>query len=232
VSIPGADAVRQIVAALDCAGEPHLRVLEAGCGRYRHITYPDAVRITGLDITAEELAHNEYVHEKIVGDVQSWQTQRQWDVVVCLYLLEHVDDPERGVANLLQWTRPGGLLVIAVPNVFSLKGLVTRATPFGFHDWFYRHIYRQPYAIFPTTMKPAIAPDALRRQLAGHRVVLERYSQESFSGLFGVLYQVVCGLLKVLTLGRWRPEDSNYLLVMRVHPGNSIVARHSGSAWS
>jgi SAM-dependent methyltransferase len=112
--------------------------------------------------------------------VQTWQTDRQWDAVVCIYLLEHVDDPARAVENLLRWTRPGGLLVIAVPNLDSLKGMVTRATPFGFHHWFYEHIYRLPYAIFPTTMRLAIAPRRLRRQVREHDVVHEEYAQEHF----------------------------------------------------
>ncbi len=208
-------AVQRLLAGLDHPTAPHLTVLEAGCGRYRHLRYPDSARITGLDISAEQIASNEYAHEKIVGDVQTWQTDRQWDAVICIYLLEHVDDPARAVANLLRWTRPGGLLVIAVPNLHSLKGMVTRATPFAFHHWFYTHVYRRPYAIFPTTMKPAIAPRRLRGQVAGHDIVHEEYAQEHFGPAVRPLYDLVIHALKFLTAWRWRPEDSNYLLVVR-----------------
>jgi 2-polyprenyl-3-methyl-5-hydroxy-6-metoxy-1,4-benzoquinol methylase len=215
VSIPGAAVVQRLLAGLAPADGPRLAVLEAGCGRYRHIRYPDAVEITGLDISAEQIANNEYAHEKIVGDVQTWQTERHWDAVICIYLLEHVDDPARAVRNLLSWARPGGLVVIAVPNLHSLKGLVTRATPFAFHHWFYQHVYRRPYAIFPTTMKPAIAPRRLRRQFAGHEIVHEEFSQEHFSPSVSFFYRVAINILKFLTLWRWRPEDSNYLLIAR-----------------
>jgi SAM-dependent methyltransferase len=215
VSIPGASVVQTLLASLATPTGPHLAILEAGCGRYRHLRYPDEVRITGLDISAEQLANNEYAHEKIVGDVQSWHTDRQWDAVICIYLLEHVDDPERAVRNLLRWTRPGGLVVIAVPNLCSLKGLVTRATPFAFHHWFYQHIYRRPYAIFPTTMKLAIAPRQLRRQVAGHEIVHEEFAQEHFNPPMRFFYGLAIRALKLLTLWRWRPEDSNYLLVVR-----------------
>jgi SAM-dependent methyltransferase len=214
VSIPGAAVVGRFLAGLAPAGSP-IEVLEAGCGRYRHIVYPDRVRITGLDISAEQLAGNEYAHEKVVGDVQTWPSDRQWDAVICIYLLEHVEDPASAVENLLHWTRPGGLLVIAVPNLYSLKGLVTRMTPFAFHHWFYQHVYRRPYAIFPTTMKPAIAPRRLRRQMAGHEIVHEEFSQEHFGPSVRLLYDLAIAFLKFVTLGRWRPEDSNYLLVVR-----------------
>lgn len=215
MSIPGTAIVQQLLIGLAPPTGGHLTVLEAGCGRYRHLRYPDSVRITGLDISAEQLANNEYAQEKIVGDVQTWQTDRQWDAVVCIYLLEHVDDPARAVENLLRWTRPGGLLVIAVPNLDSLKGIVTRATPFGFHHWFYEHIYRRPYAIFPTTMRLAIAPRRLRRQVREHDVVHEEYAQEHFGASVRFFYGLAIWTLKLFTLWLWRPEDSNYLLVVR-----------------
>lgn len=214
MSIPSAAAVGAMLAALPPATD-RLAVLEAGCGRYRHLVYPPGAVITGLDISAEQIANNEYAHEKLVGDVQTWSTDRQWDAVVCIFLLEHVDDPAAAVANLVGWTRPGGLLIIAVPNLHSLKGIVTRLTPFAFHHWFYRNVYRRPYAIFPTTMRPAIAPRRLRRQLAAHEVVHEAYAQEHFGPTIRPFYELAIGVLKLITLGRWRPEDSNYLLVVR-----------------
>ncbi len=47
-------------------------------------------------------------------------------------------DPARAALNQLEWTRPGGLLVIGVPNLWSLRGLITKLTPF----WFHRLVYR------------------------------------------------------------------------------------------
>ena len=36
--------------------------------------------------------------------------------------------------------RPGGRAVLALPNILSLKGLVTRFTPWWFHVWVYRRV--------------------------------------------------------------------------------------------
>lgn len=205
----------EIVADLAAERPGGLTILEAGCGRMSHWDYPEDAVVTGLDIAEDQLARNDRVQDKILGDVQTWRTDRQWDVVASVYVLEHLAEPRRAVENMLAWTRPGGLLVIAVPNALSLKGLVTKATPYGFHGWFYRNVYRRPHQIFPTVMDWSITPANLRRQLAGHGIVLERFSGETLGRAFDLPYRALVGLLRVLTLGRWRAGDSNYLLVVR-----------------
>jgi len=194
-------------------------ILEAGCGRLRHWAYPSQARISGVDISSRQLERNDFLDDKFLGDVQTWETDRQWDVVVSVYVLEHVDDPRRALANMVEWTKPGGLLVLAVPNALSLKGLVTKMTPFGFHGWFYRNIYRRPHAIFPTVMDFSITPANLRKQLADHEVVLEHFSEEAFNPPFSWIYRVLLGVLRLVSLGQWKPGNSNYLLVVQKPDG-------------
>ena len=215
MSVIRGSRLAEIVDDLAAGQAGELSILEAGCGRFRHWSYPRGATVSGLDISRDQLEQNEHIQEKFLGDVQTWQSDRQWDVVVSVYVLEHVDDPRGAVANMLSWTRPGGLLVLAVPNALSLKGLVTKATPFGFHAWFYRHVYGRPHDIFPTVMDWSITPANLRKQLAGHEVVLERLAGETLRPPFGVLFGALVGLLRVLTLGRWKPGNSNYLLAVR-----------------
>lgn len=207
----------QVVALLEdvCARRGGAEVLEAGCGRFRHFAYPSSMRIVGLDISPEQIARNDYAHETILGDVQTHRMDRRFDSVVSVFVLEHVPDPESALRNMRAWTSPGGLLILAVPNVYSLKGLVTKFTPFWFHHLVYRFVYRRPYEIFPTTMKTLIAPRSLRRFFARDELVIETYGEERLSGFFQPLYRAVLGVLRVLSLGRWRPERSNYFLVVR-----------------
>ena len=190
-------------------------ILEAGCGRFKHWEYPEGAQVSGVDISESQLDQNQHITEKFVGDVQTWETDRQWDVVISVYVLEHVDDPSRALANMVRWTKPGGLLVLAVPNALSLKGLVTKATPFGFHEWFYQYIYRRPHSIFPTVMDWSITPANLRAQLDGHEIQMERFTGETLGRLFNPLYKMLLGIGRILTLGRWNPGQSNYLLVVR-----------------
>lgn len=212
------DAIRRIQSLLDahlCAQDRPAAVLEAGCGRLKHFDYPDDAVIAGLDISQDQLDLNDHVHERILGDVQTWTTDRTWDTVVSMYVLEHLDDPVRTVANMLGWTRPGGLLVIGVPNLWSLRGLITRLTPFWFHELAYRWVYRRTMAPFPTVLKRDVAPARLRAQLIGCDLVYEGWAQERIRMPFALIYEVMIWSGKILSLGRWRPEDMNWYVVAR-----------------
>ena len=215
MSVLTTHAVDALIKAQENERGPGTTVLEAGCGRFKHFAYPETMRIAGLDISADQLARNDYADETFLGDVQTHEMDRQFDVVVSIFVLEHVDDPESALDNMLAWTKPGGLLVLAVPNALSVKGLVTKFTPFWFHHLAYRLIYRVEYSIFPTTMKFCIAPRALKQRLVGHEVVHEEYGEEKLAEPFHTLYRGAMGLLRILSLGRWRPERSNYQLVIR-----------------
>jgi len=214
VSVIISSGLAEIVEDLAASQSGPLTILEAGCGRLSHWTYPSGAVVSGLDISQDQLDRNDRVKEKFLGDVQTWETDRQWDVVASVYVLEHIEDPRRAVANMLSWAKPGGLVVLAVPNALSLKGLVTKFTPFGFHGWFYRNIYRRPHAIFPTIMDWSITPANLRKQMADHSIVLEHFDKETLSPSFDLPYRIMVGLLRVLSFGRWKAGNSNYLLVV------------------
>jgi len=209
------DAIENIMNAhLHGLGRP-AAVLEAGCGRFKHFSYPDDAVIAGLDISQEQLDLNDHVQERFLGDVQTWRTDRRWDAVVSMYVLEHLDDPARTVRNLLDWTRPGGIVVIGVPNLWSLRGLITKLTPFRFHELAYKLVYRRSIPPFPTTLKLGATPGNLRQQLAGCAMLHEGWAQERIRMPFALVYEGLIWAGKILSLGRWRPEDMNYYVVAR-----------------
>ncbi len=218
MAVMNLDAIRRIQTLLDehlhALGRP-ATVLEAGCGRLKHFTYPDDATIAGLDISQDQLDLNDHVHEHLLGDVQTWETDRTWDVVVSMYVLEHLDDPARAVDNMLRWTSPGGLLVIGVPNLWSLRGLITKYTPFWFHELAYKLVYRRTMAPFPTVLHRDVAPARLRERLGGCEAVYEGWAQERVRMPWGLVYGGLIWVGKVLSLGRWRPEDMNWYIVAR-----------------
>jgi len=215
VSVIDNSAVEGLIREQEARLGPGTTVLEAGCGRFKHFAYPDTMRIAGIDISPEQLELNDYADEKYLGDVQTFRLDRQFDAVVSIFVLEHLDDPPAALARMLEWTRPGGLLIIAVPNLMSVKGLVTKFTPFWFHHLAYRLFYRVEYSIFPTTLKASVAPRALRRFFADHEILLEEYGRETLARPFNYIYGGLMSLLRILSLWRWRPERSNYRLVVR-----------------
>jgi ubiquinone/menaquinone biosynthesis C-methylase UbiE len=101
------------------------------------------------------------------------------DLIVCWDVLEHVNAPERAMNEMARVLRPGGLAVLALPNILSLKGLITRFTPWWFHVWVYRRVLGDSSVgtdasdQFPTAFRFVLRPAGLRRlaQTCGLRVV-------------------------------------------------------------
>jgi SAM-dependent methyltransferase len=230
-------AMRQIVAR-HTRDMDTVRVLEAGCG-----SAPSPVGLdgrawyVGLDISERQLARNTWAHEKILGDVQSFDLPRdRFDVVACWDVLEHLPAPERAMDNLMRATRPGGLIVIKVPNPSSLKGVITRFTPYPVHVWVYRHIFGYPDAgsddlgPFPTHLRPVLAPPRLREfaRERGLEVELlgtyEAEIQAATRGRFRVTgrrWQAICILVTALSGGR---VDASATEVI------AVFAKSSGAA--
>lgn len=107
-----------------------LRVLEIGCGRGAFATYlvRAGAHVTAADfspaaveLTKEALAGR---GEALVADVQALPfPDESFDLVISLETLEHVPEPDRGLAELVRVTRLGGRLIVTTPNYLSIVGL-------------------------------------------------------------------------------------------------------------
>jgi 2-polyprenyl-3-methyl-5-hydroxy-6-metoxy-1,4-benzoquinol methylase len=139
-------------------GKTHIKLLEAGCGSASHIQFNAEVHAVGIDISSEELEKNTSVHEKIVGDIQEYSLpENEFDVVICWMVLEHLSRPKEALLNLTQTVRPQGLLILGFPNLLSVKGIITKFTPFCFHEQFYKFMkYKSRH--FPTFLRADILP--------------------------------------------------------------------------
>lgn len=203
-------------------------ILEAGCGSVSHLRFPPQSVLVGIDISPEQLERNNFVHEKILGDVQSYPLPNaRFDVIVCWEVIEHLPYPEKAIANFAQALKPNGLLVIAAPNPLSLKGLVTKLSPHWLHVAIYRYIFRDPHAgepgraPFKTFLRLATAPKRLqqlarRHQLetvfleavVGRQVVRLRRSNK-------VLYATYALLVLLCRLFSWRCDLTDFYAVFR-----------------
>lgn len=139
-------------------GKTRIKLLEAGCGSASHIRLNAEVHAVGIDISNEELEKNTSVHEKILGDIQGYPLpQDEFDVVICWMVLEHLPRPKDAMLNLGRAVRPQGLLILGFPNLLSVKGIVTKFTPFWIHEQFYRFM-RYKSRHFPTFLRTDILP--------------------------------------------------------------------------
>lgn len=225
------DAAREVAAAvqevLQTMSAPE--VFEAGGGSLCHVVLPHDARITAIDISPEQLDRNDYAQTKILGDLHTHELPPDsFDVIVCWNVVEHLERPDKVVDSFVKWVRPGGLIIIAAPNPSSLSGLITKYTPHGFHVFVLKRIFRSPtaglpgHAPFPTFMHPAMTPAALERSLReqGLKILhLRRYASirerilKERRPWISAAYQATLATLRVLSLGRWHPEYSDYHLV-------------------
>ena len=155
-------------------------VVEAGCGARSHLAYPAGTQVIGIDILDSQLRRNTHATRLAQGDVTALPVASTTaDVIVCWDVLEHLPAPERAIGEMARVLRPGGLAVLALPNILSLKGLVTRFTPWRFHVWVYRRVLGDHTVgtdasdQFPTAFRFALRPAGLQRlaQACGLRVV-------------------------------------------------------------
>ncbi len=149
-------------------GRAPIAVLEAGCGSTRHIDLGDRQRLTGIDISENQLRRNAQLDERILGDIQTYHFPAPcFDAVVCWDVLEHLPRPAAALDNLFDAVKPGGIVVLAFPNRCSFKGWVTKLTPYFVHVWFYRLMGdRRPmeeFDQFPTYLRPSMAPLPVQR---------------------------------------------------------------------
>ena len=134
----------QAVLDKELAGKSNLKILEAGCGSISKVQFKPGSHIVGIDISEKQLERNKVINEKIRADIQYYDFKpEEYDVIMCWYVLEHLKKPELALQNFSKALKKGGILILGVPNLFSLKGLITRFTPHWFHIFVYRYIYKR-----------------------------------------------------------------------------------------
>lgn len=212
--------------------EKLLRVLEAGCGSISKLHFAENVHLTGIDISQKQLDRNTLIHEKILGDIQSYEfSESTFDVIVCWHVLEHLPEPKSALNNFFKSIKKNGLIVIASPNPRSLKGLVTKFTPHWFHVFVYRYIYgrkdagRDDQAPFKTFIRFNIAPERIseyaksfnvQTEIIGTDDAFNHWVGQSFKEKSKLLYYFIEFLrqtLKVISFGYI--GDSEFLIVLR-----------------
>ena len=94
------------------------RVLDAGCGHGHHtrMVAPYAKEVVGVDLNTSAIARVEtqdLPNVRIIeGDIAILEVSEPFDVVFCIGVIQHTDDPEGTFANLKSLTRSGGRLII------------------------------------------------------------------------------------------------------------------------
>jgi SAM-dependent methyltransferase len=170
---PGQD--RRLRMVIDAAGRRlEGMILENGCGIGMYVDHlsPQAGSIVGLEYDFERAreAHDgvaaQRPNAKIIcaaGEELPFN-EGSFDLILSHEVLEHVDDDRQAVAEMLRALKPGGCMVIFVPN---------RGYPYETHGIYWRGRYR-----FGNIPLVNYLPRGLRDRLAPHVRIYTRADLE------------------------------------------------------
>lgn len=203
-------------------------VLDAGCGYKLPIDVPRETHLSGIDNSPAMLEKNSNADELILGDIQSYPlASATYDAVICWWVLEHVPRPAEALTNLSSSLAPGGLLVLGIPHVYSLKALVTKLTPYRFHVWVLRNIYGIKNAgmpgvePMPTYLRWDLAPERVAKIVGSKRltpvytVTYRSGGESSLPRPARLLWNALAAVVRAGTLGRWDPHRDEYVAIFR-----------------
>jgi SAM-dependent methyltransferase len=207
-----------------------LHILEAGCGQFWPLDLKDIqFTLTGNDIDEDVLhlrkaKHND-LDEMIVGDLRFLDLEKhRFDVIYNSYVLEHIDGAEGVLEKFSNWLKPGGLLILKIPDRNSVRGFVTRVTPFWFHKFYVRYIVGLQDAgttgvgPFHTFYDPIVSRAGIHEFCRKNRFIIkEEYGHGSYldsQGISGVLIYLFVRAVSFLSLGKlaWDHTDITYVL--------------------
>jgi 2-polyprenyl-3-methyl-5-hydroxy-6-metoxy-1,4-benzoquinol methylase len=119
---------RQRLSLVRSLTAPPARLLDAGSGRGRFVA---AARAAGYDASGIEPSARGAEAAAALGvpvrrtSIEAAEIKASsLDVVTLWHVLEHLDDPGAALARVAAWLRPGGGLLVGVPNLASLQARI------------------------------------------------------------------------------------------------------------
>ncbi|MEQ8859560.1 MAG: class I SAM-dependent methyltransferase [Pseudomonadales bacterium] len=197
-------------------------VLEAGCGRRWPFDRSDMdVYLVGIDLDDDALAMRTDLDRKLHGDIRTASfPEDSFDAIYSSFVLEHVQGAEKALDNFARWVKPGGHIVIVVPDRDSVYGFLTRTTPLWVHTLTKRWVFgnknagKPGYGPYPTYHEHVIGQAGMRQFVDTHDLELV---ETKTSGRMRGWIQLVCRMVSYLSFGRLAHGHINLTYVLRRH---------------
>ena len=145
-------------------------------------------------------------------------------MIYSAYVLEHIKEAEAVLQNFSRWLRKGGLLILLIPDAYSVRGFITRITPHWFHVLYYRYVLRMAnagkpgYGPYVTYYAPVVSRHGIRKFCENHhfRISEERGSGSYLGrGLVAVLSRTLARLIACLSLGRLKDNHADLMYILK-----------------
>lgn len=153
------------------------RVADFGCGyqaSFARRILPRVERLLLVDVSlADDLKHNPRVRaiEGRIGDVLATVPSESLDLVLCLSVLEHLDEPQQTLDAFRRILAPGGVALINVPSWRGKPWLEFSAFRLGLSpavEMEDHRSYYDPRDLWPMLVRAGFRPSAIscrRRKL-------------------------------------------------------------------
>ncbi len=121
-------------------GPPHGRLLELGCGMGHLLAWlADRYQVYGSDINAwalEQATLNvPQGHFSLLSADECLSFPPSvFDIVIAKHVVEHLAHPEQAIAEMSRVLKPGGLLILATPNLSSPMRAKKKSAWIGYKD--------------------------------------------------------------------------------------------------
>jgi SAM-dependent methyltransferase len=206
-------------------------ILEAGCGSMSKIKFGKNIYVVGIDISEKQLERNTALDKKILGDLHIYPLPySSFDIIICWDVLEHLRDPRKAVDNLFQACKPNGLIILAFPNLFSLKGIITKLAPHSVHIWYYKHFLgvddpgRDGQPPFPTTLRLSMSYPSIWKLARSRNAAVQFFAFRESPDMqtvrrrfwiMNVVFSTASVLSRILTFGKVDAKNSDCIMVLR-----------------
>lgn len=151
-------------------------LLDVGAGRGRFVL---AARRAGWDAEGLEPAARDTLVPLHREPIESAAVvPGSLDAVTLWHVLEHLDAPRPALAAIATWLRPGGTLLVGVPNVASLQARL------GGDRWFHLDAERHRVHLTPAGLRAALEAAGLE-VVREHHVLLEHNPLGMWQTLLG-----------------------------------------------
>lgn len=169
-----------IVTAIQNQAQPDAKILDWGCGdgAFIRLLRAHGYRCFGIDAYREEL-NSPYIRNATIDNTGF--PEAHFDVITCLHVLEHVDNPLNSIEKALQLLKTGGLMIVEVPNIDSLGFRIfkSRWQPLELPTHLNHFTLHTLQLIFQTVGKTQI----LRNEFFSHRISPSAFVLSVFSAL-------------------------------------------------
>lgn len=187
---------------------PETRILDIGCGHgdFLRTVYERTPHTYGLDPDSQALACNTVVRHKVVGRAEALPfADSTFDLVVCSWVLEHLEQPGAAFREIARVLKPGGRFIFLTPNAWNYNVWLIRCVPQRFHAPLAQKLYARQrhdtYRVYYRINSPGRI-ERLAQAVGLEREQLLLNGDPSYISFNRVLFALACLLERFLD---WRP---------------------------